>query len=76
MTLGCILIFLCVLALFRKRMRAKRAKRTAEFSAAKNIDPRGVGWRAKLDFLFSRGGRVPKEDKVALSIERPRNREG
>ena len=75
MTLGCVLIFLCVLALFRKRMRAKRAKRTAEFAAAKNIDPRGVGWRAKLGSLFSRGGRIPKEDKVALSIERLRNRE-
>jgi hypothetical protein len=75
MTLGCVLIFLCVLALFRKRMRAKRAKRTAEFAAAKNIDSRGVGWRAKLGSLFSRGQRIPKQDKVALSIERLRNRE-
>lgn len=75
MTLGCVLIFVCVLALFRKRMRAKRAKRTAEFAAAKNIDSRGVGWRAKLGSLFSRGPRIPKEDKVALSIARLRNRE-
>jgi hypothetical protein len=75
MTLGCVLIFLCVLALLRKRMRAKRSKRTAEFAAAKNIDSRGVGWRSKLGSLFSRGTRVPKEDKVALSIERLRNRE-
>jgi hypothetical protein len=75
MTLGCVLIFLCVLALLRKRMRAKRSKRTAEFAAAKNIDSRGVGWRSKLGSLFSRGTRVPKEDKVALSIKRLRNRE-
>lgn len=75
MVLGCILIFLCVLALFRKRMRTKRAKRTAEFAAAKNIDPRGVGWREKLGSLFSRGARIPKEDKVALRVEQLRNRE-
>ena len=75
MTLGCVLIFLCVLALFRKRMRAKRAKRTAEFAAAKNIDSRGVGWRARLGSLFSRGERIPKEAKVALRVERLRNRE-
>ena len=75
MTLGCVLIFLCVLALFRKRMRAKRAKRTAEFAATKNIDARGVGWRAKFSSLFSRGARIPKEDKVALRVERLRNRE-
>jgi hypothetical protein len=75
MTLGCILIFLCVLALFRKRMRAKRAKRTADFAAAKNIDARGTGWRQKLGSLFSRGARIPKEDKVALHVERLRNRE-
>ncbi len=62
MTLGCVLIFLCVLALLRKRMRAKRAKRTAEFAAAKNIDSRGVRWRVKLGSLFSRGARIPKED--------------
>jgi hypothetical protein len=56
---------------------AKRAKRTAEFAAAKNIDGRGVGWREKLDALFLRGTRIPKEDKVALRVARPglRNRE-
>lgn len=75
MTLGCVLIFLCVLALFRKRMRAKRAKRTAEFAAAKNIDARGAGWRARLGSLFSRGARIPKEDKVALRVAQLRNRE-
>jgi hypothetical protein len=75
MTLGCILIFLCVLALFRKRMRAKRAKRTAEFAATKNIDARGVGWRQKFGSLFSRGARIPKEDKAALRVAKLRNRE-
>jgi hypothetical protein len=50
---------------------AKRAKRTAEFAAAKNIDGRGVGWREKLDALFLRGTRIPKEDKVALRVARP-----
>jgi len=75
MTLGCVLIFLGVLALFRKRMRAKRAKRTAEFAAAKNIDSRGAGWREKLGSLFSRGARIPKEDKAALRVARLRNRE-
>jgi hypothetical protein len=81
MTLGCVFIFVCVLALFRRRMRAKRAKRTAAFAAAKNIDPRGVGWRAKLGSLlsslspFSRGPRVPKEEKVALQVARLRNLE-
>jgi hypothetical protein len=69
MTLG------CVLALFRKRMRAKHAKRTAEFAAAMNIDSRGAGSRAKLGSLFSRGPWIPKEDKVALSIAQLRNRE-
>jgi hypothetical protein len=75
MTLGCILIFLCVLALFRKRMRAKRAKRTAKFAAKKNIDGRGVGWRERLGFLFSRGQRIPKEEKDALRVAQLRNRE-
>jgi len=75
MTLGCVLIFLCVLALFRRRMRTKAAKRTAAFAAAKNIDARGVGWRAKLGTLFSRGPRIPKEEKVALRVARLRNLE-
>lgn len=81
MTLGCVFIFVCVLALFRRRMRAKRAKRTAAFAAAKNIDARGVGWRGKLSSLlssfspFSRGPRISKEDKAALHIERLRNQE-
>ncbi|KAH9961080.1 hypothetical protein BC827DRAFT_1376453 [Russula dissimulans] len=44
MALGCVLIFLCVLALFRRRMRAKAAKCTAAFAAAKNIDARGGEW--------------------------------
>ena len=73
MTLGCVFIFVCVLALFRRRMRAKRAKRTAEFAASKNIDDRGVGWRGKLAMLFSRGPRISKEDKVALRVARLRN---
>jgi hypothetical protein len=75
MTLGCVLIFLCVLALFRRRMRGKRAKQTAEFAAAKNIDARGVGWRGRLGALFSRGRRIPKEEKVALRVARLRNLE-
>jgi hypothetical protein len=75
MTLGCVFIFLCVLALFRRRMRGKRAKQTAEFAAAKNIDARGVGWRGKLGALFSRGPRIPKEEKVALRVARLRNLE-
>lgn len=81
MTLGCVFIFVCVLVLFRRRMRAKRAKRTAAFAAAKNIDARGAGWRAKLGSLFSslspfsRGPRVPKEEKVALQVARLRNLE-
>ena len=75
MVLGCTFIFLCVLALFRRRMRAKRAKRTAAFAAAKNIDTRGMGWRGKLFSLFSRGPRVPKEEKVALRVARLRNLE-
>jgi len=75
MTLGCILIFLGVLALFRRRMRRKAAKRTAAFAAAKNIDGRGVGWRAKLGMLFSRRPRIPKEEKVALRVARLRNLE-
>jgi hypothetical protein len=75
MVLGCVFIFVCILALFRRRMRAKRAKRTAAFAAAKNIDARGAGWRAKLFSLFSRQPRVPKEDKVALRVARLRNLE-
>ena len=75
MTLGCVFIFLCVLALFRRRMRAKRAKRTAEFAAAKNIDSRGMSWRQRLGSLFSRGPQVPKEEKVALRVARLRNLE-
>ena len=73
MVLGCVLIFLCVLALFRRRMRAKRVKRTAAFAASKNIDARGAGWRAKLFSLFSRGPRISKEEKVALRVARLRN---
>lgn len=75
MVLGCVFIFLCVLALFRRRMRAKRAQQTAAFAASKNIDARGAGWRAKLVSLFSRGPRVPKEEKVALRVARLRNLE-
>jgi hypothetical protein len=75
MVLGCVLIFLCILALFRRRMRAKRAKRTAAFAAAKNIDARGVSWRAKFFSLFSRQPRIPKEEKAALRLERLRNLE-
>jgi hypothetical protein len=56
-------------------MRAKRAKRTAEFAATKNIDARGVGWRQKFGSLFSRGARIPKEDKAALRVAKLRNRE-
>ena len=73
MVLGCVFIFLCVLALFRRRMRTKRAQRTAAFAASKNIDARGVGWRAKLVSLFSRGPRISKEEKVALRVARLRN---
>ena len=79
MTLGCVFIFVCVVALFRRRMRAKRAKRTAAFAEAKNIDARGVGWRQKLGSLFrspfSRDRNIPKEDKVALRVARLRNLE-
>lgn len=75
MVLGCVFIFLCVLALFRRRMRAKRAKQTAAFAASKNIDARGAGWRAKIASLFSRGPRLSKEEKLALRVERERNRE-
>jgi hypothetical protein len=79
MTLGCVFIFVCVLALFRRRMRAKRAKRTAAFAEAKNIDARGAGWRQKLGSLFSlpfsRGRQLSKEDKVALRVARLRNLE-
>ncbi|KAI0303293.1 insulin-like growth factor binding protein [Multifurca ochricompacta] len=71
MVLGCTFIFVCILALFRRRMRAKRAQRTAAFAAAKNIDARGAGWRAKLASFFSLGGsRIPKEEKVALRVAR------
>jgi hypothetical protein len=73
MVLGCVLIFLCILALFRRRMRAKRAQQTAAFAASKNIDARGAGWRARLASLFSRAPRVPKEEKVALRVARLRN---
>lgn len=75
MTLGCVFIFVCVLALFRRRMRAKRAQRTAAFAASKNIDARGVGWRARLGSLFSRKRKIPKEDKVALRVAHLRNLE-
>ncbi|KAH9961081.1 hypothetical protein BC827DRAFT_1267825 [Russula dissimulans] len=60
MTLGCVLIFLCVLGLFRRRIYAKAAKRTGAFAAAKNIDARGVGWCARLGTLFSHGRTSPK----------------
>ncbi|KAI0263732.1 hypothetical protein BC834DRAFT_924820 [Gloeopeniophorella convolvens] len=75
MALGCAFIFICVLALFRRRARKQRAQRTAAFAAAKNIDARAAGWRGKLAALFSRGPRVPKEEKVALRVARLRNLE-
>jgi hypothetical protein len=66
-----------LVAVFHSGRFAKRAKRTTEFAAAKSIDVRGVGWREKLDALFFRGLRIPKEleDKVVLRIARLWNRE-
>ena len=75
MVLGCVFIFLCILALFRRRMRKKRAQQTAAFAASKNIDARGAGWRARFASLFSRTPRVPKEDKLALRVAQLRNLE-
>ena len=75
MVLGCVFIFICILALFRRRMRKKRAQQTAAFAASKNIDARGAGWRARFASLFSRSPRVPKEDKLALRVAQLRNLE-
>ena len=47
MALGCAFIFVCVLMLWRRRARKKRAQRTAMFATAKNLNPRG-GWRYRL----------------------------
>lgn len=47
MALGCAFIFLVILMLFRRRMRKKRAQRTAAFAISKNIDKRG-NWRWRL----------------------------
>ena len=75
MVLGCVFIFICILALFRQRMRKKRAQQTATFAASKNIDARGTGWRVRFASLFSHSPRMPKEDKLTLRVAQLRNLE-
>ncbi|KAF7794731.1 hypothetical protein EIP86_005869 [Pleurotus ostreatoroseus] len=47
MALGCAFIFLLILMLWRRHARKKRAKATAMFATAKNLDRQG-GWRGRL----------------------------
>ena len=47
MALGCAFIFVVILMLWRRHARKRRAKATAMFAAAKNLDKRG-GWRWRL----------------------------
>ncbi|KIY68785.1 hypothetical protein CYLTODRAFT_489508 [Cylindrobasidium torrendii FP15055 ss-10] len=47
MALGCAFIFLVVVMLFRRRMRKQRAKRTAMFASAKNLN-HTHSWRWRL----------------------------
>ncbi|TFK34913.1 insulin-like growth factor binding protein [Crucibulum laeve] len=47
MALGCAFIFVVVLMLYRRRARKQRAKRTAQFAAAKRLD-NGKNWRWRL----------------------------
>lgn len=46
MALGCAFIFLVILMWWRRRARKQRAKRTAMFAKAKNLQSKG--WRARL----------------------------
>lgn len=62
--MGCVLIFLCIVALFCQNMCGKLAKQMAEFVAAKDVDVWGVGWHEKLGTLFLYRPRILKEEKV------------
>lgn len=53
MALGCALIFIVILMLWRRRARKQRAKQTAMFASAKKLDG-GNGWRWHLEQLRKR----------------------
>ena len=53
MALGCALILIVVLMLWRRRARKQRAKQTAMFASAKQLDG-GNGWRWRLEQLRKR----------------------
>ena len=53
MALGCALIFIVILMLWRRRARKQRAKQTAMFASAKQLDG-GNGWRWRLEQLRKR----------------------
>ena len=50
MALGCAFIFIVVLMLWRRRARKQRAKQTAMFASAKQLDG-GNGWKWRLEQL-------------------------
>ena len=53
MALGCAFIFIVILMLWRRRARKQRAKQTAMFASAKQLDG-GNGWRWRLEQLRKR----------------------
>jgi hypothetical protein len=50
MALGCAFVFVVILVLWRRRARKQRAKQTAMFASAKQLDG-GNGWRWRLEQL-------------------------
>jgi len=66
MVLGCFLIFLIVLWLFRRRMVKKRKQQTREFMLKRELDIHSGGWRERLRRLFGKRVRLEGETELTL----------
>ncbi|KAJ7590656.1 insulin-like growth factor binding protein [Mycena floridula] len=79
MALGCAFIFLLILMLWRRRARKQRAKRTAKFAQAKNLEHKG-SWRWRLvrfgEKLFGHHKSVRvEEESEEIKLAKMRNAE-
>ncbi|TFK45622.1 hypothetical protein OE88DRAFT_1784054 [Heliocybe sulcata] len=78
MALGCAFIFVVFLMCWRRQMRKRRAKATAQFAVAKSLD-RKETWRARiLQFFGRKPGRGPvalQEDSEDIKLMKMRNAE-
>ena len=70
MALGCAFIFVVILMLWRRRARKQRAKQTAMFASAKQLDG-GNGWRWRLEQLrkklFGKKKRAYRTDVLPMA---------